>query len=46
MEPTEEAKAAMYSMPNYDSYDYSHFGSGSGEAVRLDDLNLDDFGRL
>jgi DNA-directed RNA polymerase subunit beta' len=46
VEPTEEAKAAMYSMPNYDSYDYSHFGSGSGEAVRLDDLNLDDFGRL
>jgi len=46
VEPTEEAKAAMYSMPNYDSYDYSHFGSGSGEAVRLDDLNLDDYGRL
>ncbi len=46
VEPTEEAKAAMYSMPNYDAYDYSHFGSGSGEAVRLDDLNLDDFGRL
>ncbi len=44
VEPTEEAKAAMYSMPNYDVYDYSHFGSGSGEAVRLDDLNLDDFG--
>jgi DNA-directed RNA polymerase subunit beta' len=46
VEPTEDAKAAMYSMPNYDNYDYSHFGSGSGEAVRLDDLNLDDFGRL
>ncbi len=46
VEPTEEAKAAMYSMPNYDSYDYSHFGTGSGEAVRLDDLNLDDYGRL
>ncbi|MEI2766244.1 MAG: DNA-directed RNA polymerase subunit beta' [Dermatophilaceae bacterium] len=44
VEPTEEAKAAMYSMPNYDVYDYTHFGSGSGEAVRLDDLNLDDFG--
>jgi hypothetical protein len=37
VEPTEEAKAAMYSMPNYDDYDYSHFGGGSGEAVRLDD---------
>jgi DNA-directed RNA polymerase subunit beta' len=46
VEPTEEAKAAMYSMPNYDAYDYSHFGSGTGEAVRLDDLNLDDFGRI
>jgi DNA-directed RNA polymerase subunit beta' len=46
VEPTEEAKAAMYSMPNYDSYDYSHFGAGTGEAVRLDDLNLDDYGRL
>jgi hypothetical protein len=30
VEPTEEAKAAMYSMPNYDSYDYGHFGAGSG----------------
>ncbi|MBK8468661.1 MAG: DNA-directed RNA polymerase subunit beta' [Actinomycetales bacterium] len=46
VEPTEEAKAAMYSMPNYDSYDYSQFGQGTGEAVRLDDLNLDDFGRI
>ncbi len=46
VEPTEEAKAAMYSMPNYDAYDYGHFGTGSGEAVRLDDLNLDDYGRL
>ncbi|PID97353.1 MAG: DNA-directed RNA polymerase subunit beta' [Actinomycetales bacterium] len=46
VEPTEEAKAAMYSMPNYDAYDYTHFGTGTGEAVRLDDLNLDDFGRL
>ncbi|HEX2705284.1 MAG TPA: DNA-directed RNA polymerase subunit beta', partial [Candidatus Lustribacter sp.] len=41
VEPTEEAKAAMYAMPNYDSYDYATFGSGTGEAVRLDDLNLD-----
>ncbi len=44
VEPTEEAKAAMYTMPSYDVYDYTHFGTGSGEAVRLDDMNLDDFG--
>jgi len=30
----------MYSMPSYDAYDYSTFGSGSGEAVRLDDVSL------
>jgi len=40
VEPTEEAKAAMYSMPNYDAYDYSAFGAGTGEAVRLDDVSL------
>ncbi|MCE1179312.1 MAG: DNA-directed RNA polymerase subunit beta' [Micrococcales bacterium] len=40
VEPTEEAKAAMYSMPNYDSYDYPVFGPGSGEAIRLDDVEL------
>jgi len=38
VEPTEEAKAAMYSMPNYDAYDYSSFGTG--EAIRLDDVSL------
>jgi small subunit ribosomal protein S12 len=27
----------MYSMPNYDDYDYPHFGAGTGEAIRLDD---------
>jgi hypothetical protein len=37
VEPTEEAKAAMYSLPNYDAYDYAGFGTGSGEAIRLDD---------
>ena len=26
VEPTEEAKAAMYSMAGYDDVDYSHFG--------------------
>jgi DNA-directed RNA polymerase subunit beta' len=40
VEPTEEAKAAMYSMPNYEQFDYPAFGPGSGEAVRLDDATL------
>ncbi len=40
VEPTEEAKAAMYSMPSYDTYDYPVFGPGSGEAIRLDDAEL------
>lgn len=39
VEPTEEAKAAMYAMPNYE-YDYPVFGPGSGEAIRLDDAEL------
>ena len=40
VEPTEEAKAAMYALPNYDEYDYSTFGAASGEPVRLDDVSL------
>jgi len=40
VEPTEEAKAAMYSMPDYQQFDYQVFGPGSGEAVRLDDASL------
>jgi DNA-directed RNA polymerase subunit beta' len=36
VEPTEEAKAAVYTMTGYEDSDYS-FGQGSGEAVRLDD---------
>jgi DNA-directed RNA polymerase subunit beta' len=40
VEPTEEAKAAMYSMPSYDDYSYAAFGPGSGEAIRLDDAEL------
>jgi DNA-directed RNA polymerase subunit beta' len=40
VEPTEEAKAAMYSLPSYDAYDYASFGTGSGEAIRLDDAEL------
>jgi DNA-directed RNA polymerase subunit beta' len=45
VEPTEEAKAAMYSLPSYDAYDYAGFGTGTGEAIRLDDeaLGLDQF---
>jgi hypothetical protein len=34
-------------MPSYDSYDVHRTSVGArGEAVRLDDLNLDDYGRL
>ncbi len=41
VEPTEEAKAAMYaSMSSYDDLDYTAFGSASGEAVRLEDFDL------
>ncbi|MFV0463841.1 MAG: DNA-directed RNA polymerase subunit beta', partial [Nostocoides sp.] len=40
VEPTEEAKAAMYAMPNYEDYAYPVFGPGSGEAIRLDDAEL------
>ncbi|QQR99922.1 MAG: DNA-directed RNA polymerase subunit beta' [Austwickia sp.] len=40
VEPTEEAKAAMYAMPDYQQFDYPVFGPGSGEAVRLDDASL------
>ena len=41
VEPTEEAKAAVYSMTGYeDAVDYT-FGQGSGEAVRLDDYGYD-----
>jgi len=42
VEPTAEAKAAAFTM-NYDPFDYD-FGSGSGEAVPLDDLDLGDLG--
>ncbi len=39
VEPTEEAKAAMYSMVGYDDYAYG-FGATSGEAVPLEDYDL------
>ncbi len=40
VEPTEEAKAAAFTM-SYDPYDYD-FGSTSGPAVPLDDLDFGD----
>ena len=40
VEPTEEAKAAMYTMPNFEQFDYPAFGPGTGEAIRLDDASL------
>ncbi len=42
VEPTEEAKAAVYAaMTSYDDYSYStDFGAGSGEAIRLEDYDL------
>ena len=40
VEPTEEAKAAVYAA--YDEYDYASFDTtGSGEAVRLDEFDVD-----
>ena len=40
VEPTEEAKAAMYAMPAYDDLQYSAFGgTGSGQAVPLEDYD-------
>ncbi|WP_153393326.1 DNA-directed RNA polymerase subunit beta' [Ornithinicoccus halotolerans] len=38
VEPTEEAKAAAYAVPEYGEFEYPAFGPGSGEAVQLDDL--------
>jgi DNA-directed RNA polymerase subunit beta' len=39
VEPTEEAKAAMYSMVGYDDYAYG-FGATSGDAVPLEDYDM------
>jgi len=44
VEPTEEAKAAMYSMTGYDETEYAPFGTGSGEAVRLEDYDFGGYG--
>ena len=42
VEPTEEAKSAVYAaMTAYDDYNYGgDFGTGSGEAVRLEDYDI------
>jgi DNA-directed RNA polymerase subunit beta' len=44
VEPTEEAKAAMYSMTGYEEAEYAAFGTGSGEAVRLEDYDFGGYG--
>ncbi len=40
VEPTEEARAAAYSVTGYDSYDYEFGASGAGQAVALDDFDF------
>jgi DNA-directed RNA polymerase subunit beta' len=42
VEPTEEAKAAMYTMTPYDTdyTAYPSFGTGSGQAVPLEEYDL------
>ncbi|GAA0613318.1 DNA-directed RNA polymerase subunit beta' [Sporichthya brevicatena] len=44
VEPTEEAKAAMYSMAGYEEPEYATFGTGSGDAVRLEDYDFGGYG--
>jgi DNA-directed RNA polymerase subunit beta' len=39
VEPTEEARAAAYSLSDYESYDYD-FGSPTGQSVALDDFDF------
>jgi DNA-directed RNA polymerase subunit beta' len=41
VEPTEEAKAAMYaSLSAYDDLDYGSFGTGSGQAIPLEEYDF------
>jgi DNA-directed RNA polymerase subunit beta' len=42
VEPTEEARSLMYAMPGYEDIDYAPFGTGSGQAVPLEDLDFGD----
>jgi DNA-directed RNA polymerase subunit beta' len=44
VEPTEEARAAMYTIGGYDESEYVGFGGGSGEAVRLEDYDFGGYG--
>ncbi|UYM03733.1 DNA-directed RNA polymerase subunit beta' [Solicola gregarius] len=39
VEPTEEARAAAYSVSGYESYDYD-FGQSTGQSVALDDFDF------
>jgi DNA-directed RNA polymerase subunit beta' len=41
VEPTEEAKSAMYSMAVYDDVDYTAFAGGTGVAIPLEDYDFD-----
>jgi DNA-directed RNA polymerase subunit beta' len=45
VEPTEEARASVYSMSQYDDADYSVFGQGTGQAVPLDDYDYGGYNR-
>jgi DNA-directed RNA polymerase subunit beta' len=45
VEPTEEARASVYSMSQYDDGDYSVFGQGTGQAVPLDDYDYGGYNR-
>ena len=45
VEPTEEARSAMYAMPGYEEVDYGHFGVGSGAAVPLEEFDLGRYDR-
>ncbi len=44
VEPTEEAKAAMYSIAGYEEAEYT-FGASSGPAVPLEDFDYGNYGR-
>jgi DNA-directed RNA polymerase subunit beta' len=43
VEPTEEARAAAYSMSGYESYDYD-FGTPTAQSVVLDDFDFGSYG--
>ncbi|ADG87271.1 DNA-directed RNA polymerase subunit beta' [Thermobispora bispora] len=45
VEPTEEAKAAMYSVGGYDSSGEYSFGTGTGESVPLEDYDFGQYNR-